>query len=185
MRISIVFFAVALLHAGSTWAAAADALARAAGGDHVILIRHAIAPGTGDPPNFRIGDCRTQRNLSQQGRDQAARIGARIRAAGIASARVFSSQWCRATETAKLLGLGSVTELPALNSFFSHGDGPTQTRELRRWIAQQDLATPIVLVTHQVNITAISGVHHASGEMVVMRRGRDGALTNVGTVRTD
>src|SRR5688572_8580254 len=67
-----------------------------ASGDHVVVMRHAIAPGTGDPQDFRIGDCSTQRNLSQAGRDQAARIGALMRKHGIAKARVHSSQWCRA-----------------------------------------------------------------------------------------
>ena len=186
MRTSIAVFLVALVHSTCAWSAtAADALSRAAGGDHFILIRHAIAPGAGDPQSVRLGDCATQRNLSQAGREQAARIGARLRGSGIASARVYSSRWCRAAETARLLGLGPVTELPALDSFFSQGDGPAQTRALRKWIAEQDLTTPIVLVTHQVNITAISGVHAASGEMVVMRRRADGALSRAGTVRVD
>src|SRR5688572_5696698 len=141
-----------------------------AGGGHIVIMRHALAPGTGDPVNFRLGDCSTQRNLSQAGRSQAARIGALMRKHGITSASVYSSQWCRATETAKLLALGPVTELPALNSFFSQGDGDAQTRTLLEWIAQQDLTRPLVLVAHQVNVTALSGVYPASGEMVIMRR---------------
>ena len=85
---------------------------------HVVLIRHALAPGTGDPPEFSLRDCATQRNLSDAGREQAVRIGHRFLDNGIKNARVYSSQWCRCLETAALLDLGDVTELPALNSFF-------------------------------------------------------------------
>jgi broad specificity phosphatase PhoE len=67
---------------------------------HFALLRHAIAPGTGDPPGFTLGDCDTQRNLSAEGRAQAERIGARLRENGIAAARVLSSQWCRCLDTA-------------------------------------------------------------------------------------
>ena len=178
---------IALLVLPASRAASGDAaLWRAlASGDHIVVMRHAIAPGTGDPENFRIGDCSTQRNLSQTGRDQAARIGALMRRHGIAKARVHSSQWCRAMETATLLDLGPVTELPALNSFFSRGDGEAQDRTLRAWIAKQDLTRPLVLVTHQVNVTALSGVYPASGEMVVMRRTAGGKLSKVGSLRTE
>ena len=87
-------------------------------GEAVALIRHAIAPGTGDPPGFLLRDCSTQRNLSKEGRIQARRIGDFFRAQGIKEALVYSSQWCRCLETARLLGFGPVQELPALNSFF-------------------------------------------------------------------
>src|SRR5688572_8550611 len=80
-------------------------------GEHFVILRHAVAPGVGDPEHFALGDCSTQRNLSRAGREQAARIGARLRENGIAQARVYSSQWCRASETATLLRLGLVTEL--------------------------------------------------------------------------
>ena len=84
-------------------------------GGHILMIRHALAPGTGDPANFQIGDCSTQRNLDDRGRDQARAIGDWLRSKGITSARIYSSQWCRCLETAKLLKLGPVAELPALN----------------------------------------------------------------------
>jgi 8-oxo-(d)GTP phosphatase len=184
-RAAVTAVVLALLPASASWAADAALWRAVAGGNHVVLMRHAIAPGTGDPGNFRLGDCSTQRNLSQAGRDQAATIGALMRKYGVAAAQVYSSQWCRALETAKLLGLGPVTELPALNSFFSRGDGAAQTRTLRSWIAQQDVSRPLVLVTHQVNITALSDVYPASGEMVVMRRASDGTLTKVGSLRSD
>ncbi len=134
------------------------------------MLRHARAPGTGDPPGFRLGDCRTQRNLDDSGRAQARGIGAWLRARGISRARVFSSQWCRCLETAALLDLGPVTPLPALNSFFERPQEREQRlAELRQFIARQ---TPdgvlIVLVTHYVTIAALTGEGVSSGEAVVL-----------------
>ena len=155
-------------------------------GGHVALIRHALAPGTGDPAAFALDDCSTQRNLSDSGRGQAARIGARFRQESIESARVLSSQWCRCLETAELLGLGPVEGLPILNSFYERRENQTpQTRALEDWIAEQDLGQPVVLVTHQVNITALTGVFPTSGEMVVIRRTEDGGTVVVGSIETD
>lgn len=155
-------------------------------GGHVALLRHAIAPGTGDPSEFAIGDCATQRNLSDEGRGQAQRIGARIRVNGIKRAAVFSSQWCRCRETARLLDLGPVIDLPLLNSFFrDYQRREPQTQQLRQWIAEQALREPLVLVTHQVNITALTDVYPRSGELVVIRRGQSGEIQVVGTIRTD
>lgn len=155
-------------------------------GQHLALLRHAIAPGGGDPAGFTLGDCSSQRNLSDQGRDQARRIGAQFRANQIDVAGVFSSAWCRCLETAELLNLGPVQPLPALNSFFqNYRSREPQTRALREWLAQQDLRQPLVLVTHQVNITALTDVYPASGELVVVRRGESGELMVVGTLATD
>lgn len=155
-------------------------------GGHAALLRHAIAPGTGDPPEFALGDCGTQRNLSQTGRDQATRIGERFRANGIEAAAVYTSQWCRCMETAELLDLGPVHELPSLNSFFRQSSRrDPQTRELRDWLAKQDLAIPLVLVSHQVNITELTNVFPASGELVVFRRSQAGEIEVVGTLRTE
>jgi len=138
-------------------------------GNHVALIRHALAPGFGDPPHFEIGKCATQRNLSDQGRQQAVAMGDRFRSYGIDAARVYSSQWCRCLETAERLALGPVAPLPALNSFFEDfAKKETQMQQLRAWLVQQDLTQPLVLVTHQVNITALTGVYPLSGEMVVI-----------------
>ena len=164
-----------LLNLPAAAGAAEDALSLWAGKpDHVIVLRHARAPGTGDPADFRLGDCSTQRNLSEEGRKQAARIGARLRAAGLGETAVYSSQWCRCLETARLLAVGPVVELPALNSFFqSAGEEGRHTRELRAWIAAADLGRPVVLVTHQVNITALTGIFPAEGEVLILRRGPD------------
>ena len=155
-------------------------------GGHIALLRHAIAPGTGDPPDFKLGNCKTQRNLSTKGRDQATKIGELFRGHGIQSAQVFSSQWCRCLETARLLGLGPVQELPFLNSFFNdYEQREPQTKMLKDWINKQSLAEPIVLVTHQVNITALTNVYPSSGELVIVRRSKAGELTVIGTIETD
>ena len=155
-------------------------------GGHAVLLRHALAPGTADPPEFELRKCATQRNLSSEGRAQAERIGALFRENGIVSARVFSSQWCRCLDTARLLELGSVQELPDLNSFFEYFERrDTQTRAMEQWLAAQSLEEPFVLVTHQVNITALTKVYPASGELVFVRRGDAGDLTVVGTIETD
>ncbi|MGB3210414.1 MAG: histidine phosphatase family protein [Desulforhopalus sp.] len=155
-------------------------------GDHFILLRHALAPGMGDPPQFTLGECATQRNLSDEGRRQAEEIGNRFRVNGIDSARVFSSQWCRCLETAKLLSLAPVQELPVLNSFFlRYEDGAVQTAILKEWLAGQDLKQPLVLVTHQVNITALTNFYPGSGELVVVRRSDAGDLSVAGSIAPD
>ena len=155
-------------------------------GNHVALMRHALAPGMGDPGNFRLDDCSTQRNLSQTGRDQAVKIGARLKAAGIDSADVFTSQWCRCRETAELLGFDPPTPLPALNSFFGDFERKDeQTEALSSWLESQPLERPLILVTHQVNITAFSGIYPDSGEIVLMRRNANGRFEVAGSIRTN
>lgn len=175
---------------GSGWASDADneqqLLSAFKQGDHVALMRHALAPGIGDPENFQLEDCSTQRNLSQEGRDQALKIGARLKEAGIVNADVFTSQWCRCLETAELLEFGPPVPLPALNSFFrEYEKKQDQTEALSSWLENQPIARPLILVTHQVNITAFSGVYPDSGEIVLMRRNDDGRFGVVGSIRTN
>jgi broad specificity phosphatase PhoE len=140
-------------------------------GGHILMIRHALAPGTGDPANFQIGDCSTQRNLDDRGRDHARAIGDWLRSKGITAARVYSSQWCRCLETAKLLQMGPVKELPALNSFYEL----TENREpnlkaLRQFIAKQPPdGKLIILVTHLVTISAMADEAVSSGEGVLLK----------------
>lgn len=139
-------------------------------GEHVALMRHAEAPGVGDPAGFRLGDCGTQRNLSTQGRRQAEQAGALFRRNGVERATVYSSQWCRCLDTARGLDLGPVVPQPALNSFFGNGGSEqAQTEQVRELIRQRPAGSPLVLVTHQVNTTALTGVYPASGEIVVLR----------------
>lgn len=140
------------------------------GKGYVILWRHALAPGTGDPANFRLGDCSTQRNLSAEGRGQAIRMGERLRQQKITVSRVLSSQWCRCLETARLMNVGQVEPFPALNSFFQNRSPErSQTQQLRQFILKnQKTAGGVVMVTHQVNITALSNIVPPSGAAVVM-----------------
>jgi broad specificity phosphatase PhoE len=141
-------------------------------GEMLALMRHAAAPGTGDPSDFRLRDCSTQRNLSEEGRAQARRIGENIHRNGIEEAAVYSSQWCRCLDTARALNLGEVREQPLLNSFFgSPGQSETRSRETLAWIRSLISGGPIVLVTHQVNITGLTGVFPASGEIVFVSPG--------------
>ena len=86
--------------------------------DHIILLRHSIAPGFGDPENFDISNCETQRNLSKKGIDQAQRIGVFLRQVGYKKVTIYSSEWCRCKDTAKALSLGKYKTLNLLNSFF-------------------------------------------------------------------
>ena len=147
---------------------------------HFVLMRHALAPGTGDPQQVDLNDCGTQRNLSDGGRAQARRTGDALRAAGIASADLFTSQWCRCRETAELLGLGPVQDMPALNSFFSAPEREAaQMQQLREDIARLPRDRTAILVTHQVVITALTGVWPRSGEMVVVQRLDGGQLAVV------
>ena len=131
----------------------------------VLMLRHARAPGFGDPPNFVIGDCSTQRNLDASGRAQARQLGTRLRAVGLTNARVFSSQWCRALETARLLDLGPVESLPALNSFFGRPDDRERTLDaLRTFLARLPVdGQPVILVTHQVVVSAFTEATPPSG----------------------
>lgn len=152
-------------------------------GDSFALIRHAMAPGTGDPPNFNIDNCATQRNLSENGRNQARNIGKRFRENGIHKAEVYSSRWCRCLETAALLDLGPVRELEILNSFFRRFENrEKQTAALKSWIGEKEIRTPLILVTHQVNITAFTQIFPASGEMVVVRKDGQDKFAVLGTM---
>lgn len=163
-----------------------DAWAKLQDGSHFALIRHALAPGTGDPANFDVTKCETQRNLNDTGREQAHQIGARFRDNGIDAAAIYSSQWCRCLETADLLALGDVTPLPIINSFFQdYEKRAPQTEAALAWLAKADLSRPTVLVTHQVNISALTDVYPASGEIIVVKREESGALSVAGRIRTD
>jgi phosphohistidine phosphatase SixA len=149
----------------------------------IVLFRHANAPGTGDPPNMRLDDCSTQRNLDTGGRAQAARIGEAFRARAIPVGAVWTSRWCRARDTASLAFPGLVTDQPAFDSFFDNrADGPAQTRaalaKLKAWQGPGSL----VVTTHQVNITALTDIFPASGEGIVVRV-QDGALEVIGRVK--
>lgn len=183
-----LFFLCALVFSSVAPAGHADEAAWAAlrDGGAVAMMRHALAPGTGDPRNFTLGDCSTQRNLDERGRTQARAIGEAFRANGIEVDRVFSSQWCRCLETAELLGLGDVEPLPALNSFFAdRSTRAAQTEAALGFLADLPPETTPLLVTHQVNISALTGHFTTSGEIIVFSLSEDGAVDVVGELNID
>ena len=144
------------------------------------IVRHAHAPGTSDSARFMLDDCTTQRNLDMRGREQAREIGAAIRAAGVTVDRVLTSQWCRCRDTARLLDLGPVEDLPALNSFFRNpARADRQTAELRQFLFGLPPGKIVILVTHYVNIRALTGWGAASGEVFLLEMGRDGTISVV------
>ncbi len=163
--------------AAAAFADVADAWAPVRAGA-IVLFRHTTAPGIGDPANFRLGDCATQRNLDATGRAEAVRLGDAFRAHGIRVDTVLSSQWCRTRETAELAFPGSVRDEPIFNSFFANtADDPKQTAAARALLSAWRGPGPLVVVTHQVNITALTGFVPASGEGVVVER--DGSSLKV------
>jgi len=154
-------------------------------GHHLALIRHALAPGFSDPKGFDLRDCNSQRNLDSRGRTQSRNIGALFRSNGVGKASIYSSQWCRCLETSKLMNLGKVEELPILNSFFENFERKSlQTEQLLSWIHTTPLNHPTILITHQVNIFALTGQSTTSGEIVFIRRNHDGTVTVVGNIST-
>lgn len=173
--------AIALGVPGARAAALPDALiGPMRSGGCVVLLRHARTdPGVGDPPGFRLDACGTQRNLSADGRSQAARIGAALRAAGVPVGPVRSSRWCRCLETARL-AFGRVEPWPVIDSFFADRDSTAkQTDALREWVRAFGGPGNAMLVTHQVNVTALTGEFVAMGEALVLRPD-GGELTKLG-----
>jgi phosphohistidine phosphatase SixA len=149
----------------------------------IVLFRHATAPGTGDPAGMKLGDCSTQRNLNGEGRRQARRIGEAFRERNIAVGAVLSSQWCRAMDTARLAFPGQAEAEPIFNSFFADRDGePEQTAAAKRLLEKWAGPGVLVAVTHQVNITALTGIAPASGEGVIIRM-RQGEVSVEGRIR--
>ena len=177
MRFALAFLFCVLV--ASPAGATEIAWAKLSEGGHTILLRHAIAPGTGDPANFKMDDCATQRNLSEQGRQQAQRLGARLAARAIKVDTVLTSQWCRAVDTAKLaFPRAEITTEPALNSFFADTSGKDeQTAAVLKLIGAFEGSGNQVMVTHQVNIMALTGVSPREGEAIIVDANPDG--TNI------
>lgn len=169
-RFAFVFVLMALMGAPQTVNAnESEAWEALREGRAVLMLRHALAPGTGDPANFDVDDCSTQRNLNDQGRAQARAWKPFLRDHGIDEARVFTSQWCRCLETARGMAVGEVTEWPSLNSFFrNRGDGGMATKQTIALVNELGEGLPVVLVSHQVNITRLTEVFPASNEGAIL-----------------
>ena len=141
-------------------------------GGCALLLRHAqTEPGVGDPPGFRLEQCNTQRNLSSAGREQALRIGEALRRRGVIFDEVLSSRWCRCVDTARLVAPAPRTRVfEALNSTFNdRALEPPQSEALRRYLAGLRAPRRALLVTHQVNISALAQAFVAMGEGLVVR----------------
>ena len=137
-------------------------------GGQVVLIRHAITdPGVGDPPGMRLDDCTTQRNLSDEGRAHARRIGEAFRKRQVPVGRVLSSPWCRCVETAKLaFGRGEVSA-PLSNLFGRYEKRDAQVKGMRELIKAEK--ANLILVSHGSTISALTGISPGTGEMVVVK----------------
>ena len=153
-------------------------------GDKIILIRHSLAPGGGDPPGFKIDDCKTQRNLNRKGINQSKKIGKLFKKNKVPIDQVLSSQWCRCKDTAKY-AFGNFKELTALNSTFQspyNKNEPKQLKELYNFVKKwEGNGKNLVLVTHYSIITAVTSALPSSGEIVIT----DKNFEVLGTIQTD
>ena len=163
---------------------AKDLWAEAKEGDKIILIRHALAPGGGDPPGFKINDCKTQRNLNKVGIEQSKAIGKLFKKNKIPVDKVLSSQWCRCKDTAKY-AFKNYFEFSALNSTFQSSfakNEPKQLKQLRTFVNNWDGdGGNLVLITHYSIITAITDAVPSSGEIVIT----DKKFNVLSTIPTD
>jgi phosphohistidine phosphatase SixA len=151
----------------------------------VVVLRHSYAPGGFDPPDARLDDCSTQRNLDENGRAQARRIGEAFRGQGIAVGAVLSSPRCRCLDTARL-AFGKVEAWEALQGALNDAERRRlQLDGMRRRIAAHRSGPPLVLVTHGSVVTDLTGRSIRMGEFVVLRRGADGGHAPAGQLYID
>ncbi len=175
---------VALLVTAPTAAFADEALwSQLKSGGFVILIRHALTdPGAGDPPGFRLGDCKTERNLNAAGLAEAKRLGEAFRRYNVPVAQVLSSEWCRCRDTARI-AFGTYDVWPALNNLFGRPENAeAQKRAMLERASRFQGPGNLVLVSHGSTISPVAGVSPAPAEMVVMKPGGAGKLELVGRI---
>ena len=140
--------------------------------NNIIFIRHSLAPGSGDPENINLKDCRTQRNLNSEGIKQSKKIGNFFKKNNIKVEHVFSSEWCRCKDTA-YHAFENFKTFDALNSFYSekfYKNKNNQIKKLKKFISDWDSASNLVLVTHYVVILEIFGIGTGSGEIIISSR---------------
>jgi len=138
-------------------------------GGKLIFIRHAYAPGGGDPINFDINECNTQRNLNNSGRNQADKIGSLFKDNNISTDKVYSSEWCRCKETA-LIAFNQFEIKNFLNSFFSSKfaqNKNSQIKSFKKFIKSWDGKKNLIFVTHYVFISEILDYAPSSGEIII------------------
>jgi len=151
-------------------------------GGYVALVRHGLTtPGSGDPPGFKLGDCKTQRNLNQEGQDQARKLGEAFRAHNIPLERVLSSPWCRCIETARLAFDATPETSVALSNLFGrHENEAKQIADLRLLVSEFRGSGNLVLVSHGSTISALTEVMPDTAEMVVVKPEGGGKFSVVG-----
>ena len=153
-------------------------------GDKIILIRHSLAPGGGDPAGFKVNDCKTQRNLNRTGINQSKKIGKLFKKNKVPVDQVLSSQWCRCKDTAKY-AFGNFKEFTALNSTFQSPYDQNEAKQLKDLYAfvndWNSNGKNLVLVTHYSIITAVTNAVPSSGELVIT----DKNFEVLGTIKTD
>ena len=153
-------------------------------GDKIILIRHSLAPGGGDPAGFKVDDCKTQRNLNRTGINQSKKIGKLFKKNKVPVDQVLSSQWCRCKDTAKY-AFGNFKEFTALNSTFQSPYDQNEAKQLKDLYAfvkdWNSNGKNLVLVTHYSIITAVTNAVPSSGELVIT----DKNFEVLGTIKTD
>tara|TARA_B100001057_G_scaffold482638_1_gene558331 strand:+ start:2234 stop:2785 length:552 start_codon:yes stop_codon:yes gene_type:complete len=140
--------------------------------NNIILIRHSLAPGTGDPENINLNDCKTQRNLNIEGIRQSKKIGNFFKKNNIKVEKVFSSEWCRCKDTA-FYAFSNFEIFDALNSFYSekfYENKNKQIKNLKEFINNWDNKSNLVLVTHYVVILELFGVGAGSGEIIISNK---------------
>lgn len=179
-RLCMALLACAL--SASAWAD--EALwAKLKAGGNVVLIRHAsTVEGLGDPPGFKLGDCATQRNLSDAGRDEARRLGRQFKFRAINFTPARSSQWCRCQETARLAFGEEPEPWPLLNSLNANPAGEAAlVKEVNALAAKVKPPYNAVLVTHNFNIRALTGISPKEAEAIIVRSA-GGKLEVVGRI---
>jgi phosphohistidine phosphatase SixA len=153
-------------------------------GNKIILIRHSLAPGSGDPTGFKIRDCNTQRNLNQLGIEQSKKIGKLFKNKNIPVDKVLSSQWCRCKDTAKY-AFGNFKEFSALNSTFQppfDRNKLGQIKEIKKFVKNWNgKGKNLILITHYSIITAVTSSSPSSGEIVIT----DKNFNILSTIKTD
>ena len=153
-------------------------------GNKIVFIRHSLAPGGGDPSNFDLTKCSSQRNLNQTGINQSKKIGELFKKHKVPIDKVFSSQWCRCKDTAKY-AFGDFKEFTALNSTFQSPYDQNEAKQLKDLYAfvkdWDSKGKNLVLVTHYSIITAVTNAVPSSGELVIT----DKNFEVLGTIQTD
>jgi phosphohistidine phosphatase SixA len=169
--IQLALFIALMLLGGTADAVDDAALAWAAlsGDGHVALIRHASAPGVSDPSAYKLDDCATQRNLSEQGRAEAAALGARFRMQRVKVGKVVSSQWCRCKQTAELMNIGPVEDAPTFNNALVLNTVRDElTAGAHAVIDAWRGPGTLVVVTHDENIQLMLGLRPREAEIIVV-----------------